>query len=338
MNVKSVLIITLITVVTLGRLFYVLNKSKQKIGTTQSYRVAIFEPASHPAMDEIAQGYIDTITKNSSADYTFKRYNANGNQTLLRALAEEIIQQNYDLVMTIGTNASKTVYELTTKKQLSTPIVFDAVSDPVSIGLVKSLSSSGNNVTGVEDIPDYKDQINKLLELKPSTKNMLLVYDPVQKSGVHDIWAEEITQLAAQKGVTVHYAKVFSTNEISAKVQPMLNNIDVLMIFTDHTTVSGVDSLITLCNRYGITLYASDLNSGDKGAALAYGVLQYDLGVDAAKLTLKILEDHIKPTDLPVTGPKINKLKINTKTMAKQGLTLSDEQRENIKKNSGIFV
>lgn len=338
MNNKSLIAIALITIVTFSRLFYVLNKHTQKNGTTQSYRVAIFEPACHPAMDEIAQGFTDTIKNNSSADYTFKRYNANGNQTLLRALAEEIVQQDYDLVMTIGTNASKTVYELTTKKHLSTPIVFDAVSDPVSLGLVKSLSSSGNNVTGVEDIPDYKDQIDKLLDVKPNTKNILLVYDPVQKSGVHDVWAEEVTKLAAQKGVTVHCAKVFHTNEISTKVQPLLNNIDVLMIFTDHTTVSGVDSLITLCNKYGITLYASDLNSGDKGAALAYGVLQYDLGVDAGKLTLKILEEHIKPTDLPVTGPKINKLKINTKTMAKQGLTLSDEQRANIKNNNGIFI
>lgn len=338
MNVKSLIIIALTIIGAAGGTFYFTNKQKQHKDGVPSYRVAIFEPATHPAMDEIAQGFTDTITKNSSANYTFKRYNANGNQTLLRALAEEIVQQNYDLIMTIGTNASKTVYELTTKKQLSTPIVFDAVSDPVSIGLVKSLSSSGNNVTGVEEIPDYKDQINKLLELKPNTKNMLLVYDPVQKSGVHDIWAEQITKLGAQRGFAVHCTKVFSTNEISAKVQPLLNNIDVLMIFTDHTTVSGVDSLITLCNRYRITLYASDLNSGDKGAALAYGVLQYDLGVDAAKLTLKILEEHIKPTDLPVTGPKINKLKINTKTMIKQGLTLSDEQRENIKQHGGIFV
>jgi len=338
MNFKTLLIIATIVIGAIVGTFYYSNKHRSKKIGVQSYRVAIFEPASHPAMDEIAQGFMDTIEKNSTAIYSFKRYNANGNQTLLRAQAEEIIQQNYDLVMTIGSNASKTVYELTTKKQLSTPIVFDAVADPVSLGIVKSLSSSGNHVTGVEDIPNYEDQINKLLEIKPNTKNILLVYDPVQKSGIHNIWADVITQLAEKKGIAIHYAKVFHTNEIQAKVQPLLNNIDVVLILTDHTTVSGVDSLITLCNRYGITLYASDLNSGDKGAALSYGVLQYDLGVDAAKLTLAILEKHIKPTNLPITGPKINKLKINTTTMQKQGIILSNEQRETIKKNGGIFV
>lgn len=338
MKTKSLIIIAFIIIVTLGRLFYSLNKSKQQKVGVQSYRVAIFEPASHPAMDEIAQGYIETIKKNSSADYIFKRYNANGNQTLLRAQAEEIVQQNYDLVMTIGADPSKTIYELTKKKKVSTPVVFDAVSDPVGLGIVASLSSSGNNITGVEEVPDYTDQLKKLLEVKPNTKNILLVYDPAIKAGIHEVWAHEVTHIAATMGIAVNYAQVFSTNEISAKVQPLLNNIDVILIFTDHTTVSGVDSLITLCNKYGITLYASDLNSGDKGAALSYGVLQYDLGVDAAQLTLTVLEQHKKPTDIPISRPQTKRLKINTKTMVKQGLTLSDEQLESIKTGGGIVV
>lgn len=332
------LLLTIALTIGAASIGYYLVKKQPKNKDGQTYRIAIFEPASHPAMDEIAQGFTDTITKNSSADYTFKRYNANGNQTLLRALAEEIVQQNYDLVMTIGADPSKTMHELTTKKKLSTPIVFDAVSDPIGLGIIASQSSSGNNITGVEEVHDYTDQLNRLLAVKPNTKNILLVYDPVIKAGIHETWAQEVTKIAATMGIAIHYAKVFHTNEISTKVQPLLSNIDVMMIFTDHTTVSGVDSLITLCNRYGITLYASDLNSGDKGAALAYGILQYDLGVDAAELALIILEQHKKPNEVPIISPKTKRLKINTKTMAKQGLTLSDEQRENIKKSGGIFV
>jgi len=338
MNFKSLLIIAPIVIGVIVGTYYYSSTHKSEKNSIQSYRIAIFEPASHPAMDEIAQGFVDTIEKNSTAPYSFKRYNANGNQTLLRAQAEEIIQQNYDLVMTIGADPSKTMHELTTKKKLSTPIVFDAVSDPVTLGIIASLSSSGNNITGVEEVPDYADQLNKLIEIKPNTKNILLVYDPAIKAGIHETWAQEVTRIASAMGITIHYAKVLQVNEISAKVQPLLNNIDVILIFTDHTTVSGVDSLITLCNRYGITLYASDLNSGDKGAALSYGVMQYDLGVDAAELALTILEKHKKPADIPIISPKIKRLKINTKTMEKQGLSLSDKQRESIKMNGGIFV
>lgn len=317
-----------IAIIIAASIFFFFILQKQNNNSKLTYQIAIFEPAAHPAMDEIVQGYTDTIKKNGSKKYTFKRYNANGNRTLLRAQAEEIIQQNYDLIMTIGADPSKTMHELTTKKKLTTPIVFDAVSDPIELGIIGSLTSSGNNVTGVEETHDYDDQLNKLLEVKPSTKNILLVYDPIIKAGIHEKWAQEVTQIATSKGINVTYAKVFHTNEIQAKVQSLLHNIDVVMIFTDHTTVDGIDSLIMLCNRYGVTLYASDLNSGDKGAALSYGVLQYDLGVDAAQLTLAIVEQHKKPTDIPISGPKIKKLKINTATMTKQGLVLSNDQME----------
>jgi putative ABC transport system substrate-binding protein len=331
--------IVIITAFVIGAAFigYYFFKQQPKNKNCQSYRIAIFEPASHPAMDEIAQGFIETLQKNSCAHYTFKRYNANGNNTLLRALAEEIVQNNYDLIMTIGADPTRTIHELTSKKNITTPVVFDAVSDPIGLGIIASRASSGNNITGVEEIPNFNDQLNRLLLVKPDTKNLLLVYDPIIKAGIHETWAQQVQQLAHSKSINVHYAKVFHTNEIQTKVQPLMQNVDVIMIFTDHTTVSGVDSLITLCNRYGVTLYASDLNSGDKGAALSYGIIQYDLGADAGQLALQILEKHKDPKNIPITEPTTKRLKINSTTAQKQGLALSDAQLQKIKKDGGEY-
>lgn len=336
MNNRLLLFPAIIFVIGTTTYYFFKNQTKKQTGP--SYRIAIFEPASHPAMDEIAQGFKDTITKNSTAAYTFDRYNTNGNKTLLRAQAEEIIHNNYDLIMTIGADPSRTIHELTSKKHVTTPVVFDAVSDPVALGIIASRASSGNNVTGVEEVPNYQDQIDRLLSVKPNTKNLLLVYDPIIKAGIHEVWAQQVQQIAESKGINVHYAKVFHTNEIQAKVQPLMQNVDTLLIFTDHTTVYGVDSLITLCNRYGVTLYASDLNSGDKGAALSYGIIQYDLGVDAANLALEILDKGKTPQDIPITEPTTKRLKINTKTAEKQGLNLSEAQLQDIKKNGGIIL
>ncbi len=335
MNNKT-LLISIALIITASTTYYFFKK-EHKNNNGPSYRIAIFEPASHPSIDEIAQGYIETIQKNSSAHYTFKRYNANGNKTLLRAQAEDIIQNNYDLIMTIGAGATHTIYELTTKKHISTPVVFDAVADPAGLGIIASLESSGNHITGVGDIPNFEQQIDKLVEIKPNTKNILLVYDPIDKAGVHEIWADQIKKIAHNKDINTHYAKVFQTNEIQAKVQPLLHNIDTILILTDHTTVSGVESLITLCNRYGITLYTSELNSGQKGAALSFGIIQYDLGAAAATLSLAILEKNKKPTEIPIVMLENNRLQINTATAQKQGLNLSTSQLDEFKKR-GVIV
>lgn len=316
--------------------FYYLKKSSNN--HEQSYRIAIFEPASHPSIDEIAQGFIETMQKNGSAHYNFNRYNANGNKTLLRAQAEEIIQNNYDLIMTIGADPTHTIYELTTKKNLTTPIVFTAVSDPIELGIITSRASSGNHITGIEEVHNFENQLNKFIQIKPTIKNLLLVYDPIIKAGIHEAWAQTVTQIAATKNINTQYAKVFHTNEIQSKVQPLLQNVDTILIFTDHTIVSGIDSLITLCNRYGVTLYASDLNSGDKGAAVSYGVMQYDFGADAGKLAIEILINHKKPQDIPITEPSMQRIKINTTTAEKQGLHLSPTQLDEFKKSGGIVL
>jgi putative ABC transport system substrate-binding protein len=336
---QQVLAAIVIVIAIVGTVFYYRSQQSSSTNTGALYKIAIFEPASHPAMDEIVDGFITTtVKKNSPREYRFDRYNANGNKTLLRSQAEEIIHQNYDLIMPIGADPTRTLHELTAKKKLSVPIVFCAVSDPVSLGIIASTASSGNNITGVEEVPDYLDQINKLLLVKPTTKNIVLVYDPIIKAGIHEQWAQDIKKITDAKNINLTFAKVFHTNEIQAKVQPLLINTDVVMILTDHTTVSGIDSLITLCNRYNVTLYASDLNSGNKGAALSYGVTQYDLGVDAATLALKILNDSLRPTDIPIVSPQSKKLKINRTTMQKQGLTLSQAQEKEIEKNGGVFV
>lgn len=330
--------LTLVSITAIGTLLFMRQTTFNNAEV--HYRIAILEPASHPAMDEISQGFIDTIKKNSNHNqqYKFTRYNANGNPTLLRSQAEEIVHQNYDLIMSIGTNASRTLHELTTKKQRFIPLVFTAIGDPVKCGLVASLQSSGNHTTGVQDTPNYPQQMEALLTMMPNIKNILLVYDPVGRGGDNDADAKAIASFLATKNITLNYAKVFHANEIQAKVQPLLPGNDVVMILTDHTVVSGVDSLITLCNRYHIPLFASDLPSGDKGAAIAYGVTEYEHGLKAAQQALLILEQHRKPQDLPVTTVKDMKIKINSKTAEQQGLHLSAEQKETIRRNGGIII
>lgn len=329
-------LIIFMTILTSG--LYVSMKKKSFSCRSAVNRIAIFEPASHPAIDEIVDGYIATMQEKSIIPCVFKRYNANGNKTLLRSQAEDILQQEYNIIMPIGADPTCILHELTCKKRITTPIVFTAVSNPLHLGIIATLESSDNNITGIEEIPDYESQINNLLILKPHMKSMMLVYDPTIKAGIHELWAQEVQKITDTNNIRLTCIKVFNTNEIQSKVQPFMMNTDVIMIFTDHTTVSGIDSLISLCNRYNVTLYASDLNSGDKGAVLSYGITQYDLGRQAALVSIKILNDGIKPTNIPIVRPSTKKLKINQKNLDKQGLSLSSENIKFIHQNGGIFI
>lgn len=178
-----ILIITIFNLILCigGVYYFTLNKHSAEKGTCAKKRIAIFEPVAHPAIFEIEQGFVKEVQQKVLCECTI--YNAQGNKTLLRSQAEEILHQNYDLIFTIGALCTQTIHELCSKKQNTTPVVFSSIDDPVTMGIAKSLKNSGNNFTGVIESSHYEKQIESLIELKPTTKQVLLVYDPTHGTG-----------------------------------------------------------------------------------------------------------------------------------------------------------
>ena len=311
-----VLILGLIVVGCIRHLFLQsMHSDIQKQNDIHAVRIAIFEPATHPAINEIAQGFIDEMS-HSDQKYIFTRYNANGNKILLYAQAQEILQQSYDLVFTIGLGCSVAMKELTAKKSNGMPVVFCAVDDPIKFNL------QGSNITGVIDTTNYLEQLAITLQLKPSIKNIILVYDVSQGSGL-DKDKEFIAAILKEKNIDFRAIEINGLTEIQQKVTAFMDNTDLVMILKDNTIVSGIDTLIKLCQKYQVPLLASDLNSGEKGAALAYGIHESDSGKQGALQAKLIVEQGQQPNEVPVVAVKTMIMKINCQQAIRQGLDLN---------------
>lgn len=280
--------------------------------TVQKKRIAIFEPATHPAINEIAQGFIDEMNL-SESHYVFTRYNANGNKMLLQAQAQEIVQQSYDLVFTIGLGCSVAMKEITTKQRSMMPIVFCAVDDPLKFNI------QGENITGVIDTTNYEKQLALTLQLKPSMTQVILVYDASQASGLEKD-KDSIVAILQEKNITCKPVEINGLTEIQQKVSGFMPHADLVMILKDNTIVSGIDTLIKLCQQYKVPLLATDLNSGQKGAALAYGIREADSGKESAVLAKLIIEQGQQPSTIPFLAVENMIMKINRKQAMKQGL------------------
>jgi putative ABC transport system substrate-binding protein len=76
---------------------------------------------------------------------------SNGHNERFPALADELVRQNVDLILTRGTPAALAAKRATT----TIPVVMAASGDPVKSGVVDSLARPGGNITGLSSlIPD----------------------------------------------------------------------------------------------------------------------------------------------------------------------------------------
>lgn len=279
-----------------------LGITKLFLGHSSVYRIAILTPTTHPSLELIEKGFIETLSKSNPGAYSFKTYNAQGNKTLMRSEVDEIARKGYDLVFTIGANTTQMSKEVFAKKGNRTPIVFTAVTEPMNLNIIQSEESSGNQITGVKEMTDFKKEINLMRTLNQDIKTILLVYDPTQYGLARD--KDEIEHILAGFGIRLIPLEVFKTNELLQKVSMHIKEADALLVLKDNTVVPGLDVLVKMSLREKIPLIASDLDSVEKGAAAAFGVSEYIYGEEAALKARQILEDKKPPSQIPITGPR----------------------------------
>jgi len=328
MEKKTLLLVSIALNIALGACAlyfgYLPKQNKEHVEGVQKEicRVAVLTPVTHQSLEQIEKGFIETLQKSDKKRYEFTTFNANGNKTLMRAQVEEILQNNFDMIFTIGAGTTQMAKEISFKKQKNIPIVFGAVARPIAQTLAPA--SDQSNITGVIEEVDYAKQLALLLKLKPNVKRLLLVYDPGQNGGL-EADKQTVEKLVQDRGIEFKSLEVFNTNDIYSKISTACDGIDVVMTLKDNTVVSAIDSLVKVCARYGTTLLVTDLDSVDKGASIGFGVQEYDFGVQSAQKARAILEDKKSIAQVPMTPIQDFKLKINSKTMQQQGLVLDDE-------------
>ncbi|MBT3456129.1 ABC transporter substrate-binding protein [bacterium] len=296
---------------------------KKKIGQNtadkeKKYCVAILTPTTHPSLEKIEKGFKETLQQNSNKNITFKTYNANGSKTLMLSQAKDTSMGKFDLIFTIAAGPTIMAKEALLKTQTKTPIVFAAVSNPEEYGIKQS---EINQITGITDQYNPELQAQALKLFKPNAKNMLIIYDPSQTPQLEKD-SNTAKKEFEKNGMSVIKAEIFNIGDLARKVPSSIKNIDTILVLIDNTIVSGANILIKECNRNSITLLASDLDTGTRGAAIAVGVDEKMYGINAAQMAYKVLFKKIPANTIAYSPLCSQKIQVNTKTMKSQGLQI----------------
>ena len=203
------------------------------------------------------------------------------------------------------------------------PIVFVAVSDPVGLGLVQSLSHPGGNITGfTTNVPgNYAAKsIEILRELIPGVSKIAFLVNPGNQ--MHRLLlAEEIPRSARNVGVAPLIVEATTPEELDiAFASAIAQGADAINVLGDILTVVQAPRIIALAAKHHLPAIHV-LRQFANGGLIAYGPDVADLFRRAGGHVDKILKGT-KPADLPVEQPSKFELVINMKTAKALGLTV----------------
>jgi putative tryptophan/tyrosine transport system substrate-binding protein len=241
-----------------------------------------------------------------------------GHQGQLSSLVKELLGLDVAVLVTAATPASLAAKVATN----TTPIVFVAVADPVSVGLVASLARPGGNVTGLSLLTS--DLSGKRLELlKEIVRNISRVAILMNPDNSSNTIFLQQTQLAAQKlGIELDASNARRADEVEkAFAAGASQHADAVIVFDDPVLWSYRKQIVSLAAAQRLPAMYGYSDFVDDGGLISYGPDRPDQYRRTAIYVDKILRGA-KPADLPVEQPVKFELIVNRKTATALGLRL----------------
>jgi putative ABC transport system substrate-binding protein len=235
---------------------------------------------------------------------------AAGNSERLKEFAADLVQQHVDVIVTIGTPAGFAAKQATS----TIPIVFGAISDPVGVGLVASLSRPGGNATGNSLMsPELSaKRLEILRSLAPRNSHFAILWDSSNPGMAQRVRETEIA--ADQSHVLLHTVGPRTLEELEAAFSELLDQRpDALLVTTEAFTRQHRARILDFAKRNRIPAMFEDGSYVEAGGLMSYGPDYDEVFRTAAVLVGKILKGA-KPADLPIEQPTKFQLVINLKT------------------------
>jgi ABC-type uncharacterized transport system substrate-binding protein len=262
------------------------------------------------AMHEL--GYVEG--RNLVIEWRF----AEGRYERLPAMAKELVELNVDAILALGPPGVMAARDATK----TTPIVMVMSSDPVAAGVVKSLASPGDNVTGLSNLGGDlgSKHLELLREMLPKLSRASVLLNPDNPSAKSVL--ESIRHAARNVGVEVLPTHARTPAEIDRAFAAMTEQrTGGVLVSLDPFFIQQRAQIATLARDRRLPSISSFREAAQAGGLVSYGQSQADIYRRAAGYIDRILKGA-KVSELPVEQPTKLELVVNRKTVRALGLSL----------------
>lgn len=311
----SFLLVSLIIIMTIFSFSCGAPTKKEKI-----YHIGITQLMTNPGIDSIRVGFLYEMAKlgykdNVNIKYTLE--NSQGDNAVAQSIAKKFVNDSCDMIFAITTPTAQVCAKEI--KGTKIPMVFGAVTDPISAGLVNSLEKPGGNITGTSDKWPTAAQFDLLLQLVPTVKKIGVVYNPGETNSEFNII--EVEKVCKSKNLELIKVSVSNTSEVYAAAQSLVGKIDAFYVSADNTVITAMDAVIKVSEKNKIPLLPGVSSNVKQGGFGTLGPSYFDVGVEAAKIADRIIKGE-KPSDIPVSVAKNFEYFFNLKSAKATGVVI----------------
>lgn len=260
--------------------------SSSKNANKDVVHIGILQYVEHPSLSAARKGFVAELKKEGYVDgknLKLDYENAQGDQSNLQTISTNLLSNN-DLVLGIATPAAQTLSNLST----DVPVLFTAVTDPVSAKLVKTMEKPEGIATGTSDMSPISKQVELLQKVMPNVKKVGIMYTTNERNS--EVQVEEAQKEFAKAGIDVLTKGISSTNDVQDTAKSLMSQTQVLFIPTDNMIVSAISLITELSKEMKVPVVGGSADIVEQGVLFTYGANYEALGRQTAKLAVRIIK------------------------------------------------
>ncbi|MBQ2230339.1 MAG: ABC transporter substrate-binding protein [Oscillospiraceae bacterium] len=286
----------------------------------KTYSIGICNFVDDASLNQIIENIearLKAIGEEKGVTFNVKVENCNTDANVLNQIIADFIASDVDLMVGVATPVAMAMQAATEDNKI--PVIFAAVSDPLSAGLVDSLENPGHNISGTSDFLDTNAVMNLIFAQDPDASKIGLLYNVSEDSSATPIAAAK--EYLTAKGVSYVERTGTTVDEVMIAAQALIaDGVDAIFTPTDNTIMKSELAIYEMLAQAGIPHYTGADSFALNGAFLGYGVDYANLGVETANMVADVLVNGKDISTLAVKTFDNGTATINTETCAALGL------------------
>lgn len=284
------------------------------------FRIGISQFITHQSLDATREGFVDELAKQGyieGENIEIDLQNAQGEQRNLKTISQQLAESS-DVVLAIATPSAQSLANTTQ----TTPVIFSAVTDPVSAKLVESREHPGGNVTGTSDQSSdaISTQINLIKKVLPKAKTIGILYTQSEPNSV--VQKDEAKRLLEEKGFTVVEKTILDSNNVKAAAESLMAEVDMVFVPTDNIISSTIETVKQVSIKHKVPVFGGSTEMIAVGGLYNYGTNYEELGRQTARMLIRVLKGE-KPENIAVELPEKLELHTNQEMADALGIDIS---------------